>query len=212
MAAYVMYSIDDNPDYRSFLPISIAAWNRLGWKTAVGYVNTEVQGLADNEISYFSEKIKPSRIAMPFRFCLPNMMGFDDDDLVMTADADSIILQAPWMDDAIIQAKHGKMVSIAHDWSQFNVVASWYVMATVRTWRNVIPYLISELIDEYYEELNGEIGSSFDERWLYRDIYSRYKERFHFIVRPHDDRINSQSLKNVCDIHCHLWDYRVFNL
>jgi len=209
----VVYAIDNNPQYFDFLPIAEASWRRLGWPSLVAMVNTDAEPVCNAEFIHLREtRIKSGWAAMPARFLMANhFSGLGPCDVLMTSDADAIALSAPWMDKAWELAHKGYMVSIAHDWSAWNVVAAWYLMATVKTWRELLPWTLGELVTEYLEELQGSLGHSFDERFMHRDIYSHHKDRFRFILRPNGDRINSQSLENICDIHCHIGP-RVFEL
>lgn len=207
---YIVLATDDNPQYFNFVPITAASWMRLGFEPFIICVNTEKEPRCFGEFVHIKdERIKSSRVAMPARFVVARDY-VDDNDILMTSDADSIAIQAPFLEEAIQKANEGLMVSIEHDWQKFNIVAAWYLLATAKTWRELFYWSIEELITENLPELLGESGYSFDERLAYK-VYQKNKERFHFIFRKNEDRINASDLKNVIDIHCHIGP-RVFEL
>ena len=121
---YAVMATDNNPNYQNLVPICAGGWQRLGWAPLVICCNTGAKPpCAANFIHMNDPRIKSSRVAMISRFVVANHdPSLHSQDILLTTDADALILQAPWMDEALEYAKQGYLVSIAHDWKKYNII------------------------------------------------------------------------------------------
>jgi hypothetical protein len=147
MTRYAVLSTDNNPSYYELLPLVCHSWRKIGYTPRVILVN-----LPENILSILSvyctdtyfipqesvEGVKDSTIAQLMRLWAPS---YNDDDIVITADADMVIASDIFTHDV----SQGQIVSYGYDLTGRSEIPICYVKASATKWRELIgPFVIPE--------------------------------------------------------------------
>lgn len=120
MTKYVIISSNGHPDYEWYIPIVRWAWKKLGWETIV---------MRPIEIKPYREVTITQCIRL---YAACDKLIFNDDDLIMTSDADMIPLSNYWNPDP------EKITTYGHDLTGFKHVPICYIAMSAARWRKVM--------------------------------------------------------------------------
>lgn len=137
---YAILSTDNNPDYYNLLPLVCHSWNKLGYTPIIISVNIskELTILLHEHcpgtqiINHPStEGVKDSTMAQLYRLWPP---CDNDDDIVVTADADMVIAHDIFTNDI----SQGQIISYGYDLTGRSELPMCYVKANASKWRELI--------------------------------------------------------------------------
>lgn len=133
-------STDNNPDYYSLLPLVCKSWKKLGYTTIVIAVDLPEHVYDTLHLhcgGFFLptkpiEGVKNSTLAQLLR--LFAYEHFQDDDILITADADMVIARDIFTHDV----SQGQIVSYGYDLTGRSELPICYVKATAAKWRELM--------------------------------------------------------------------------
>lgn len=151
MAKYCVLSTDNNPDYFSLLPLVCYSWNKIGYQPVViaaGEIKSietifrfvvdqegclltlnSVSGVRDSTLAQLSRLF-----SYDLRFkILPNAF-YNNDDILITADADMVIASDIFTHDV----SQGQIISYGYDLTGRSELPICYVKATAAKWRELM--------------------------------------------------------------------------
>ncbi len=151
MKKYVIVSSNGNVDYEWYIDLVEWAWKRLGWETIV---------MRPFQLDNYREITITQCIRL---YAASDLVKFQDDDILMTSDADMIPLSDYWKPDP------NKITVYGHDLTKFKHIPICYVAMNARNWRNVMN-LNNNIKDCMHRDLiNSRAMSIFKFRWWYVD-------------------------------------------
>lgn len=132
---FAVISTDNNPDYYSLVPLACLSWSKLGYTPVViAYGLTTVywkycpQAIIVDEVSISG--VRNSTAAQVSRLYASNLGIFEDDDILITADADMAIMKDIFTHEA-------DFVSYGYDLTGRSEIPICYIKATVKKWKEV---------------------------------------------------------------------------
>lgn len=179
---YAILSTDNNPDYYSLLPLVCYSWRKIGYEPIIIYVNVpnfyerihrHCGGFYYNLDS--DGGVKDSTLAQLYRLFMA-WKGFQDDDILLTADADMVIAKD-------IFTHEGDIVSYGYDLTGRSEIPICYVKATAAKWRELMgeftipPKAYSDKWEDYW---------SVDQQLLTQRAHEYGMGRITFIDRLHN--------------------------
>ncbi len=138
MNKYSILSTDNNPDYYNLLPLACYSWKKIGYTPVIIFVNVpeEVRDRimnacpgAEQSILDGYEGVKDSTLAQIQR--LFAFMSYDNEDILITADADMVIAKD-------IFTHQGDIISYGFDLTGRSELPICYVKATAAKWRELM--------------------------------------------------------------------------
>lgn len=142
MIKYVVISADQNPDYAYYLPLTCALWEKFGWEPIVFYRGDTYDNhwttLATNkcgELCFDVDAINGVRnatIAQVSRLYAATLNFVEDDDLIMTADADMLPLSDYWHPNPT------KITYYGRDLTGYGEIPICYISMTKTRWIEVM--------------------------------------------------------------------------
>lgn len=178
---YAILSTDNNPEYYSLLPLVCYSWRKIGYEPvifAVENVPMAVDQYSESEtIPVDSVKgVKDSTIAQLCR--LFAYKEFQDDDILITADADMVIAKD-------IFTHEGDIVSYGYDLIGRSELPICYVKATAAKWRELMgeftipPKAYSDKWEDYW---------SVDQQLLTQRAHEYGMEKITFVDRGNQNK------------------------
>jgi hypothetical protein len=133
---YAILSTDNNPDYYSLLPLTCHSWMEIGYKPIVLHVGEMPESVEMNTKGLFYKipsvkGVKDSTVAQIARLFAPNFVQFEDYDVLITGDADMLVMKD-------IFTHHGEIVSYGYDLTGRSELPICYLKATVAKWKELM--------------------------------------------------------------------------
>lgn len=199
MNKYVILSTDSTKEYYELLPLVCYSWSKLGYTPIVlEVINSKydikggsVWGYCDNaifECIQGIENVKNSTVAQVSRLFSYSLPFINDEDIVISGDADMVIGKDIFTDEADV-------VSYGHDLTGFGEIPICYVKATKKKWGELMqmPKDNNWTIDEIEKQLSQEAYSdkwedywSVDQRLLTQRAKDYGFDKIKFVNRGHD--------------------------
>jgi len=137
---YAVLSTDNNPDYYSLLPIVCYSWRKIGYTPFVICVNLPewireylLFNCGAHTIGHSGlDGVKDSTMAQLLR--LFALKHYNEDDILLTADADMVIAKDIFTHDV----SQGQIISYGFDLTGRAELPIWYVKATAGKWRELM--------------------------------------------------------------------------
>ena len=140
MRKYVVISADQNPDYLYYLPLTAWCWEKIGWHVIVFYrgelINNHYTSLTLEKLNAWDldaiEGIRNATISQVSRLYAACLSSIEDDDLIMTADADMLPLSDYWNPDP------SKITCYGHDLTGYGEIPICYISMVKTRWVEVM--------------------------------------------------------------------------
>lgn len=191
---YAMLSSDSTLDYLALLPITCFSWSRLGYSPEVILVN--VPYAYHKIIQKYSPKntrflpfgtfpgIKDSTAAQVLRLLHPT--GYAPDDIVITGDADMLVMKDIFNDN-------GEICSYGFDLTGRSEIPICYVKATAMKWRELMQVKpgqsrLKEFLGEFEWRAKSEKWEEYwsvDQQLLTSRAFAYGLDKITFIDRGH---------------------------
>jgi hypothetical protein len=145
MNKYVILSTDNNPDYYNLLPLVCHSWNKIGYTPVIIWLAGKallpvMDDVMDAKILLHEEKfgvadgVKKSTIAQLGRLFAHEWEMFNNDDVLITADADMVIARDIFTHDV----SQGQIISYGFDLTGRSELPICYVKATAEKWAEMM--------------------------------------------------------------------------
>lgn len=185
---YAILSTDNNPDYYSLLPLVCHSWQKLGYQPVIIFVevshdkrNLIVDACPKGTIFFVlnnpEQKAKGSTLAQLMRLFIYTQ--FNDDDILISADADMVIARDIFTHDV----SQGQIVSYGYDLTGRSELPICYVRARADKWRELMGEF--HIPEKAYSE-RWEDYWSVDQQLLTQRAREYGMERITFIDRLHN--------------------------
>lgn len=138
MKKYIVLSVNDNPDYLYFTPITCWAWRQFGWESIVMYqgslttMDSIVPWMDYTNISYVKliNGYRSDTITQLSRLYAACVLQYDD--YIMTGDIDMIPLSDYW------KPNKSNITVWGHDLTGYSHYPICYIGMTGKKWRHVM--------------------------------------------------------------------------
>lgn len=168
MKKYIVLSVNDNPDYLFFTPLTVWAWRKLGWEVIVmfhnvGGINSDcvylVEQMEQTDEAIFKylhvEGHRSSTITQVSRLYAGCLTG--DDVLLMTSDIDLIPLSDYWHPDP------SKITVYGEDLTGYTEYPISYLAMTKQRWVEVMGLTSSDYNELIKRDLDNHPNSKSDD-------------------------------------------------
>jgi len=143
MKKYTVLSVNDNPQYLFYLPLTIWCWKKMGWNPITMFVGDAgkvinlLMNAGFNEISNLSQlerlpQYESAMIAQVSRLYASVTIGVEKEDYLMTGDIDMLPLSDYWKPD------FNKITCWGHDLAGFGHYPICYIGMTKEKWDQVM--------------------------------------------------------------------------
>lgn len=140
MKRYIILSVNEDPEYLQYVPLTVWSWLKIGWEPYLFMVGDlyspflqliyktldPLKGFALNPIRGY----RSDTIAQVSRLYAAAQL--EDDDLIMTGDVDMLALSPYWQPDPSVFTIYG------YDLTNRNDVPICYVSATGKNWKGLM--------------------------------------------------------------------------
>lgn len=114
MKKYIVLSVNDNPEYLFYLPLTVWAWRKFGWEPIIFHARTGIDRAFDNSIwKFVTGSIFDTKKSIPFIYYIYQLSGYPSEmiaqisrlyasceltelSFIMTGDIDMIPLSDYW--------------------------------------------------------------------------------------------------------------------
>lgn len=151
MDKYVVLSVNDNPDYLHYAPLTVWCWAQYGYKTKLFYLGKHDK--REEFVLTFCKELGAEIIEVEpiegYRDdtviqCARLMCGHyaKDDDYLITGDIDMIPLSDYWrlQEDITVYG---------HDLTDFTHIPICYISTKGKEWKNLVSETLKDLLDKY---------------------------------------------------------------
>lgn len=185
---YAILSVDNNPEYYSLLPLVCHSWNKLGYKPAIIWLADRkllkpLDEIIDAKILLCDPipGVKDSTIAQLARLFVHEYPMFNDDDVLITGDADMVIASDIFTHDV----SQGQIISYGYDLTGRSELPICYVKATAAKWRELMGDFT--IPDKSYSD-KWEDYWSVDQQLLTQRAHQYGMEKITFIDRGNQNK------------------------
>jgi len=193
MNRYAVISCDAKPDYSFPIPITAASWAHLGYGV-IAYLIGDVPRITVSVLYDIGARV----LFMDADPCYPEHytskcirffahQNAYDDDVLITGDADMLMLSKEYMDQYDESADMTMWYSNAYDGTQWEPrYPLCHIGAPASVWNDVIPHAtVHRFLDEY-AEFGEEPNGNFSDELIFKEVlktWDGYPDRCCFLKR-----------------------------
>ena len=208
MSKWVILSSDKNEQYSFLLPITVRAWQNLGFKPLIMLVGDEtewhndkscqrvLQALDDiqDKLIVFIPKLDGYNIWTTANIVrlFPGCLNLPDNDYALIGDVDLWVLRPSYIND--VQWDKPVHLWYSNAFEQNSKIAQYpmcHVGMTLQTWREVIGVTVSDIYDttQRMMDIDGKHSDKdvfFNEKYFAKklQLWPGYPDKIQFIPRP----------------------------